>query len=59
MSAKYTEAQANATKKYLGKLEDIKVRVPKGKREEYRKLALEKGYSSLNQFIIDAIEKMA
>jgi predicted HicB family RNase H-like nuclease len=58
MSAKYTEAQAKAIKEYLKNFEDIKVRVPKGKRDEYRKLALEKGYSSLNQFIIDAIEKM-
>ena len=58
MSDKYTEAQAKATKEYLKKLDDIKIRVPKGKREEYRKLAIEKGYSSLNQFIIDAIENM-
>lgn len=42
--------------KYLGNLDEIKIRVPKGKKEEYRKVAEAQG-KSLNQFIIDCIEK--
>lgn len=53
-----SKAQIEATKKYLEKLDEIKVRVPGGMKEEYKKLATEKGYSSLNQFIIDAMENM-
>ena len=52
----YSEAQKRATAKYMKeKLEDIKVRVPKGKREEYKAQAEAKGYS-LNAYIIKLIE---
>ena len=37
------------------KVEDIKVRVPKGKREEYKQQAADKGYS-LNAYIIKLLE---
>ena len=57
MSGKYTEAQARASKEYLKKLDEIKIRVPSGTKEEYIKMADAAG-KSLNQFIIDAIEKM-
>lgn len=58
MGAKYTQAQAKAAKKYIDKLEEIKFRVPIGKKEEYRQRAGAKG-KSLNQYIIDCIEKEA
>ena len=52
----YTEAQKNATRKYINeKLDEIKVRVPKGKREEYKAKAESKGLS-LNAYIISLIE---
>lgn len=51
-----TEAQKNASKTYIGKLDEIKIRIPKGKKDEYKKLAELEG-KSLNQFIIDKIEQ--
>lgn len=56
MGAKYTQAQANAARKYLDKLEEIKLRVPPGKKEEYKRRAEAAG-KSLNQYIIDCIER--
>lgn len=47
----YTEAQARAAKKYLTeKVDEFKVRVPKGKKEIYKNHA-EKMGESLNKFI--------
>ncbi len=52
----YTEAQKNATRKYITeKLDEIKVRVPKGKKEEYKAKAESKGLS-LNAYIVSLIE---
>ena len=56
MSGKYTEAQAKATREYLKNLDEIKLRIPKGKKEEYKRMAEAAG-KSLNQFIIDKIEQ--
>ena len=56
MGKTYTEAQANASRKYMAQFDDIKVRVPKGKREEYQMLAKDKGMS-LNKLIIALLEK--
>ncbi len=42
--------------KYLKSVDEIKVRVPKGKKAEYQKRAETAG-KSLNQFIVDCIEK--
>ena len=51
-----TEAKRRGNAKYLNeKVEDIKVRVPKGKREEYKEQAQKKGYS-LNAYIIKLLE---
>lgn len=50
-----TDAQIKAVKKYQEKLDDIKIRVPKGKRQEYKEQAWSKGYS-LQQYIIALIE---
>lgn len=53
----YSEAQKKATAKYMkNKLDDIKVRVPKGKREVYKAHAEHKG-KSLNALIIELLEK--
>lgn len=56
--AKYTEAQAKAVKTYLEKnnLVEIKFRVNREKREEYKEQAERKG-KSLNSFIIEAINE--
>lgn len=54
MSGKY-EYNKEYAKKYLDRLEDIKIRVPVGKRDEYKELARRAG-KSLNQFIIDLVE---
>ena len=56
MGAKYNEAQKKATIKYVSeKTDDIRIRVPKGKKEEIRAYAENKGYS-LNSFINEAID---
>lgn len=54
----YSEAQKRATAKYMKEnLDDIKVRVKKGKRDEYKREIAKLGYSSLNDFIIKAIDE--
>ena len=53
----YTEAQKKAIAKYqTEKVEDIKIRVPKGKREYYKDAAASIG-QSLNQFAINAMDE--
>lgn len=53
----YSEAQKKATAKYMkNNLDDIKVRVPKGKREVYKAYAERQG-KSLNALIIELLEK--
>lgn len=57
MVARYSQAQNKATQKYIkNTYDEIKVRVPKGKKAEYQKQAEAAG-KSLNQFIIDCIEE--
>lgn len=51
-----SKKQLEYAKKHLAKLDEIKIRVPKGKKEEYKKMAEAAG-KSLNQFIVDKIEK--
>ena len=54
----YTEAQKKATIKYMkNNLDDIKIRVPKGKREEYKEKARCLGYESFNNFVVCAINE--
>lgn len=54
---KYSKAQNKATQKYIkNHYDEIKIRVPKGKKEEYKAKAEAAG-KSLNQYIIDCIEK--
>ena len=57
MGSKYTEAQKNATANYMEYKHTIRVVVIKEEADRYKKIAKEKGYPSLNKFIIDCIEK--
>ena len=53
---RYTAAQKKSAEKYLHeKVEDIRIRVPKGEKEKIKAFADSKG-KSLNQFIIDCID---
>jgi len=57
MGSKYTEAQKNASIKYLREnTDDIRIRVPKGKKDEYKALA-ERNGMSLNALIIELLEE--
>lgn len=57
MGGKYTEAQKRASMKYLDeKTDSIRLRVPKGKKEEYKEQAKERGYS-LNGYVVHLIEE--
>ena len=54
----YTEANKKATIKYMkNNLDDIKIRVPKGRREELKEQARALGYDSFNSFVVKAIEE--
>lgn len=54
-----SDSQRKATNKYIEKnnLVEIKFRVVKEKREYYQSNASSLGYSSFNQFVIQAIEE--
>ena len=53
-----SEAQQKAVNKYLrNNFDDIKTRVSKGKREEYKNRSKVLGYESFNSFVIQAIEE--
>ena len=49
-----TQAHLDGNKRYLDKMDDIKVRVPKGTREIWRRDA-ERNGKSLQRYIIDAV----
>ncbi len=56
MGEKYTEAQKNASIKYLKeKTDSIQIRTQKGTKDRWRAAATKNG-KSLNQFIVDAVE---
>ena len=55
MGAQYTKAQTKASAEYLKKFDEIKIRVPKGKKQEYMQKADAAGVS-LTKYIIDKIE---
>jgi predicted HicB family RNase H-like nuclease len=55
--SRYTEAQKRSADKYLKeKVEDIRIRVPKGQKQVIKEYAEKQG-KSLNQFIVDLITK--
>lgn len=57
MGATYNDAQKKASMKYLAeKTESIQIRVPKGKKDEYKAFAEKKGVS-LNALICQLLEQ--
>lgn len=55
---KYTEAQKRATMKWQEEKTDlIRIRVPKGKKEEYQALADRSGAKSLTAYITSVLEE--
>ena len=53
----YSTSQNKATQKYIkNNYEEIKIRVPKGKKDQYKELASKKGLS-LNSFVVDLLEQ--
>lgn len=55
--ARYSEAHNKATQRYIKKAYDeVKIRMPKGKKDEIKAFVEECNYPSMNQFIIDAVE---
>lgn len=53
-----TKAAQKAVNKYIKNNYDrINLIIPKGKKDEYKAKAKAKGYTSLNQYIIDCIER--
>ena len=53
----YSTSQNKATQKYIkNNYEEIKIRVPKGKKDQYKKLASNKGLS-LNSFVVGLMEQ--
>lgn len=52
-----TDAKREGNKRYLAGQDDIKIRVPKGRREELKKIAKDKFNMSLQAFIIQAINE--
>lgn len=57
MAGTYTEAQKRATLKYLDeKTDSIRIRTAKGVKDKW-KAAAEERSMSLNQFIVETIEK--
>lgn len=56
MGSKYTDAQKKASMKYLAqKTDDISLRVPKGKKAEYKTYAQKQG-KSLTALITELLE---
>ena len=50
-----SEKQKAYAKKYLKKLDEIKVRVPEGTKDRWKQAAADRD-KSLNQLIVDAVE---
>lgn len=55
MTKKY-EQRKEANKKYLATLDEIRIRMPKGQKDELKAFVEDCGYTSMNQFVVDAIE---
>ena len=52
-----TDAKRGGNKRYLASQDDIKIRVPKGRREELKEIAKNDFNMSLQAFILSAIEE--
>lgn len=55
MTKGYEQRKA-ANERYLAKLDEIRIRVPKGEKDKWKLAASSRG-KSLNQFIVDSVEK--
>ena len=53
---KHYEQRKESNKKYLAKLDEIRIRMPKGEKDKLKAFVEEYCYTSLNQFVVDAIE---
>ena len=53
---KHYEQRKESNKKYLAKLDEIRIRFPKGEKDKLKAFVEEYGYISVNQFVVDAIE---
>ena len=51
-----SEAQKKASIKYLEKLDEIRIRMPKGKKDEIKTAASDAG-ESMNQYIVNAVDQ--
>lgn len=51
-----SEAQKKASVKYLEKLDEIRIRMPKGKKDDIKAAAAIAG-ESMNQYIINAVDQ--
>ena len=52
-----TKAHLEANKRYLDKMEELRVWVKKGKRDEIKQYAANNGYENLSAYIKNLIEK--
>ena len=51
-----SEAQKKASVKYLEKLDEVRIRMPKGRKDDIKAAAVAAG-ESMNQYIINAVEQ--
>lgn len=51
-----SEAQKKASAKYLEKLDEIRIRMPKGKKDDIKTVAATAG-ESVNQYILSAVDQ--
>lgn len=52
-----TDAKREGNRRYLAGQDDIKIRVPKGRRNELKEIAKDKFNMSLQAFILSAVEE--
>lgn len=52
-----TDAKREGNRRYLAGQDDIKIRVPKGRRNELKEIAKDKFNMSLQAFILSAVDE--
>lgn len=52
-----TKAHLEGNKRYLETQDDIKIRVPSGKREQLKEHAADKGHKGIQPYILDLLRK--
>lgn len=53
---KHYEQRKESNKKYLATLDEVRIRFPKGEKDKLKAFVEEYGYTSVNQFVVDAID---